>query len=224
MRNVVALLLPWWMFCDATGADGDGCADRAVVLTAPQVLSDSPYAVAAPVPSAPVETGWHAVHRDAAAVGTGVLAPVSPLHRGETAADVAPALLSNHGAKATSSLDALGETLTGVPWRLPPPPERAETRSSNGATARWVSQSPPRGLLSETDGPPVPFGYALSPGMTLAPLAGPALYPPPIVTYRPVTPTAPPPAAYQVSRGVFGQPTLYRPGQPLRNFLRSLTP
>lgn len=48
--------------------------------------------------------------------------------------------------------------------------------------------------------------------------------PQPTCAYRPlVTVTAMPPA-YEVGRGILGQPKLYVPRQPVRNFVRWLTP
>jgi len=46
----------------------------------------------------------------------------------------------------------------------------------------------------------------------------------PVVTFRPLLPIAPEPIEYQIGRGILGQPKVYVPGQPLRNFLRYLTP
>jgi hypothetical protein len=72
---------------------------------------------------------------------------------------------------------------------------------------------------------PAPVGTGVSPVPGLMP---PSVAPRPIVTYRPVLPTPlptlPAPIAYEVGRSVWGQPTLYAPGQPIRNFLRWLTP
>ncbi|MCA9222703.1 MAG: hypothetical protein KDA71_20405 [Planctomycetales bacterium] len=49
---------------------------------------------------------------------------------------------------------------------------------------------------------------------------------PPVTQYRPQTLTAPviPPAGYSVGRGLLGRPTVYVDGQPVRNFLRWLSP
>ena len=46
----------------------------------------------------------------------------------------------------------------------------------------------------------------------------------PVITYRPVLPVLPMPSQYYVGRGLFGQPKLYVPNQPLRNFVRYLSP
>lgn len=42
--------------------------------------------------------------------------------------------------------------------------------------------------------------------------------------YRPVITLRPMPASYVVGRGLIGQPTVYVPGQPVRNFLRYISP
>lgn len=46
----------------------------------------------------------------------------------------------------------------------------------------------------------------------------------PVVTYRPLVPVVPVPAQYYLGQGLLGQPKLYVPDQPLRNFLRYLSP
>ncbi len=46
----------------------------------------------------------------------------------------------------------------------------------------------------------------------------------PVVTYRPLVPVIPMPAQYYLGRGLLGQPKLYVPNQPLRNFVRYLSP
>lgn len=48
--------------------------------------------------------------------------------------------------------------------------------------------------------------------------------PRPVVTYRPVIDVAPMPPAVYTGRGLLGQPKLYVPGQPVRNFFRYLSP
>ena len=44
----------------------------------------------------------------------------------------------------------------------------------------------------------------------------------PVTSYRPVT-TSPAVPSYRIGTGIFGQPKLYVPNQPIRNFLRSLS-
>ena len=68
-------------------------------------------------------------------------------------------------------------------------------------------------------------GYAV-PGYTVPGYSVPN-YVVPQTTYRPlpgqpVTPVVDP--NLQVAKGIYGQPTIYRPGQPVRNALRYLTP
>jgi len=46
----------------------------------------------------------------------------------------------------------------------------------------------------------------------------------PVITYRPVVPVVPMPRAYVIGRGIVGQPTVYVPGQPIRNALRWVSP
>jgi len=46
----------------------------------------------------------------------------------------------------------------------------------------------------------------------------------PLTVYRPVIALAPAPKTYVVGRGVLGQPKVYVPAQPVRNFLRWLSP
>ena len=45
----------------------------------------------------------------------------------------------------------------------------------------------------------------------------------PVVSYKPLVPVTVPPPQYYLGRGIFGQPKLYVPRQPIRNFLRYLS-
>jgi len=45
-----------------------------------------------------------------------------------------------------------------------------------------------------------------------------------VYAYRPIAPVIPMPGEVSVGRGIIGQPTVYVPGQPVRNFLRYLSP
>jgi hypothetical protein len=45
----------------------------------------------------------------------------------------------------------------------------------------------------------------------------------PVIQYKPLVPLAPMPPQYYIGRGLFGQPKLYVPEQPMRNFLRYLS-
>lgn len=69
-----------------------------------------------------------------------------------------------------------------------------------------------------------PVGVAATP-VAPAPLLPPAWNAAPAtVVYRPLIPIVPMPPNYQLGRGILGQPTVYIPGQPVRNFLRYLAP
>ena len=46
----------------------------------------------------------------------------------------------------------------------------------------------------------------------------------PVARYRPIVSLGSVPEGYQVGQGMLGQPKVYVPGQPLRNFVRYLTP
>jgi hypothetical protein len=48
--------------------------------------------------------------------------------------------------------------------------------------------------------------------------------PQPTCAYRPLVAVTAMPPAYEVGRGILGQPKLYVPRQPVRNFVRWLTP
>lgn len=45
----------------------------------------------------------------------------------------------------------------------------------------------------------------------------------PTVTYKPLVPLMTVPQQYYFGRGIIGQPKIYVPGQPIRNFLRYLS-
>ncbi len=46
----------------------------------------------------------------------------------------------------------------------------------------------------------------------------------PVYAYRPILPVASMPRSYFVGPGIIGQPTVYVPGQPVRNLLRYVSP
>jgi hypothetical protein len=74
--------------------------------------------------------------------------------------------------------------------------------------------------------PPVATGYAPTTQYAMPGYNGPIAGAPQVV-YRPVAPVVPAAVVQtdvQVGRGVYGQPVIYRPGQPLRNAWRWLTP
>lgn len=73
-----------------------------------------------------------------------------------------------------------------------------------------------------------PNGLVLQPAPQITPAVvyrypGAPVYAPARV-YRPVAPLAPTARSVTVGCGVVGQPTVYVPGQPVRNFLRWLSP
>ncbi len=82
------------------------------------------------------------------------------------------------------------------------------------------------GPYQPTTGPVVNYGppssYTYSAPMYNAPNYGvpQTMYRP--VPAQPIVAVADP--SLQVSKGIYGQPTIYRPGQPVRNFFRYLTP
>lgn len=84
----------------------------------------------------------------------------------------------------------------------------------------------PPGTITPTNLPPsapaaAPPLSVYAPPAVPAPIASgvPATF-----VYRPLLPVVPVPANYYLGRGVLGQPTVYVPGQPVRNFLRYLAP
>lgn len=86
----------------------------------------------------------------------------------------------------------------------------------------------PSVVVSESTPAPTPAGQAWPPAVfppASAPVYAhpPQPVPPPVTAYRPLVPVAPPPAQYYLGRGLFGQPKLYVPEQPVRNFLRYLS-
>lgn len=82
-----------------------------------------------------------------------------------------------------------------------------------------VSESAPAQLPSSQAWPPAVFPPASAPVYAHPPQP----VPPPVTAYRPLVPIAPPPPQYYLGRGLFGQPKLYVPEQPVRNFLRYLS-
>lgn len=77
-------------------------------------------------------------------------------------------------------------------------------------------------------GTPMVMDRGANPGPLVLPPPPPLVTRPgqvgPVVTYRPLVPVVPMPTQYYVGQGLLGQPKLYVPAQPVRNFLRYLTP
>ena len=87
------------------------------------------------------------------------------------------------------------------------------------------------GLQDPVMGPPAVYMPA---DATVPPTLGPPACCPSVVTaapvvappigYRPLMALRPLPPTYAVGRGILGQPKVYVPGQPVRNFVRYLSP
>lgn len=68
---------------------------------------------------------------------------------------------------------------------------------------------------------PVPRTALPNRGRVYTPLPHPGYAP--TVTYKPLVPLVPVPQQYYFGRGIVGQPKIYVPGQPIRNFLRYMS-
>ncbi len=117
------------------------------------------------------------------------------------------------------------------PNRLPPPPNRvyrgqepADLRPRLNTTPRYTPlPSAPR---LEYRSPSVPCQQYASRSQIVRysnapPIGQPTA--PPYNAYQPMIPLAPMPKQYYFGRGSLGQPKVYVPGQPIRNFLRYIT-
>jgi hypothetical protein len=201
MRSVAAWTWAGLLAGGVGAAEWEHAADQAVVVAAPQVLTTSPYAAATEADRAPSLTAppaWRPRQSTAAPIGTGVTPAAS-------------ALPSGVGREVSATASSLGS-----PTKVAPP--------TGIAGSPVPSYLVPRASAAPVDTRPL-LGYPshgtfVTPP-TRVPGAGPA-YPPPVTVYRPVVP--PPPGELELGRGVWGQPVLFRPGQPIRNFFRSLTP
>ena len=80
---------------------------------------------------------------------------------------------------------------------------------------------------ANTPSPPVVTWKAPAPtvigdgGRVYTPLPHPGYAP--TTVYRPLVPMMPVPQQYYFGRGIIGQPKIYVPGQPIRNFVRYLS-
>lgn len=101
-------------------------------------------------------------------------------------------------------------------WVPAPIPEATVTTYPAARPAPLSLPPPPAPAIT------LPAPAIASPALPVTPLvATPAGA---VVTYRPVLPVIPMPAQYYLGRGLLGQPKLYVPNQPLRNFVRYLSP
>lgn len=120
---------------------------------------------------------------------------------------------------------SLPPTAGGDAWRVADPTPLAPAYYQQPAepsapqSTVGISQPPATPLPSSTAWPPV----VLPPANTPVSAHSPQLVAPPVTAYRPLVPVAPPPPNYYLGRGIFGQPKLYVPEQPVRNFLRYLS-
>jgi len=121
---------------------------------------------------------------------------------------------------------------TVPPPALVPPPSAAPPSLLAPPTVTYRASAP--SALSLPPPPPVtsaPFPATSVPAMSVPLAPVPVVSAPvvpvqvaPVVTYRPLVPVAPMPAQYYVGPGLLGQPKLYVPDQPVRNFFRYLSP
>jgi len=136
----------------------------------------------------------------------------TPRRPAYTAANVPPAHLNTDGTI----------TYYGSDSSLPPPSLATQPGQTGTGSAPQIQQ--------QTFQPPavtMPLGSV--PGGAVVSGAAPAVGCPcgvPAVNqfYRPVVPIESVPARFEVGRGIYGQPKLYVPNQPVRNFFRYLTP
>ncbi len=102
--------------------------------------------------------------------------------------------------------------LTGASWAF-------AGWQDSGAMPPTVSLPVAEGTMQPMLGPP-----SVGPPTCCPPMVGPAPVVAAPVGYRPIVALRPLPPAYAVGRGIVGQPKVYVPGQPLRNFVRYLSP
>ena len=120
---------------------------------------------------------------------------------------------------------SLPPTAGGDAWRVADPtplaPAYYEQPAAPSAPRSTAGISQPAAIPSpsSTAWPPVVLPPANAPVYAHSP----QLVTPPVTAYRPLVPVAPPPPNYYLGRGIFGQPKLYVPEQPVRNFLRYLS-
>ena len=112
------------------------------------------------------------------------------------------------------ALSLLGAVLVVVVWAAACPAQVAGDCCPCGGPAYTAPSYGPSGTTWAPG-----YGDAVaSPSDVYRPVVAPRY------VYRPVVPLAPMPGEFQVGQGILGQPKLYVPGQPVRNFLRYLTP
>ncbi|GIW90067.1 MAG: hypothetical protein KatS3mg109_0499 [Pirellulaceae bacterium] len=125
--------------------------------------------------------------------------------------------------RATEGVRVAYQPLSSQPGTSAPPPTALPATPS----------SPP--AVSVPGAPALPSSVPITPAVprTVVPSSGscgsdsPAAFPAvrqAAVGWPPLLPIVSTPPAVYVTRGILGQPVVYVPGQPIRNFLRYLTP
>jgi hypothetical protein len=151
-------------------------------------------------------------------------APASPMHvspafRAPTIQRVAY-YQANKQPTAWSSLRGQTPVQTTTYDAANVAPSLLSPTATAGASCCQATATPPRSVMQPISGPycPTPANFAA------VPTAYPQLVAVPTVSYRPVVALRPMPATYEVGRGLLGQPKLYVPKQPVRNFIRYISP
>lgn len=140
-----------------------------------------------------------------------------------------------HGQQAGPAWTAVPAPALVPPPSAAPQPLLAPPTITYRATAPSVLPLPPPPTASapvpatsvqvlSAPGAPAPLAPIQVAPIQVAPIQVAPIQVPPVVTYRPLVPVTPMPAQYYVGQGLLGQPKLYVPAQPVRNFLRYLSP
>jgi len=140
--------------------------------------------------------------------------------RGLTPADTKPSLA------APPTIESQPRARIESPSNRPaePCPPQTYVDSSVQPTSALRPIEEPRVIYSRTYVPPPPtYRYEGRPIVYQRPVS-PVVPPPPQYYVPPVLPIATVPAGATIGRGVLGQPTVYVPGQPVRNVLRYFSP
>ncbi len=113
-------------------------------------------------------------------------------------------------------------------YRLPVESTRMAGAAGSLPGSGWTSTGTClcTGTPTLTARPGIPAGTITNLGYSNGSVISPAYATMPVASYRTLRPVGAPavPSGYTLGRGLIGQPKLYRPGQPVRNFLRYITP
>ncbi len=118
-------------------------------------------------------------------------------------------------------------TVLRAPMVLDSSPARVTVQPWPVAVARYdfrpsVATPPLAPTTSPLVLPPPPSALRMPSPTIVRGQSSPGLWAVPVTSYRPIT-TSIPAAPYRIGKGLVGQPKLYVPGQPMRNFLRYLS-